>query len=184
VFLFLIIGTLLVLLTLLLSKVLSPKKPSPEKLLSYECGEEPEGSSWIQFNPRFYVIALVFLLFDVEMAFIFPWATVFGQETLIAADARWGWFTLVEMFIFIGILILGLVYVWRKGDLEWIRPQPVRPQVKTAVPLNMYEQLNAEKYSVKPFKAEQQPAEETKAETTAPAPRPAFKPVFRKAVQK
>ena len=184
VFLFLIIGTLLVLLTLLLSKVLSPKKPTPEKLMSYECGEEPEGSSWIQFNPRFYVIALVFLLFDVEMAFIFPWATVFGQETLIAADARWGWFTLVEMFIFIGILILGLVYVWRKGDLEWIRPQPVRPQVKTAVPLNMYEQLNAEKYIVKPFKAEQQPAEETKIETTAPAPRPAFKPVFRKAVQK
>lgn len=184
VFLFLIIGTLLVLLTLLLSKVLSPKKPTPEKLMSYECGEEPEGSSWIQFNPRFYVIALVFLLFDVEMAFIFPWATVFGQETLIAADARWGWFTLVEMFIFIGILILGLVYVWRKGDLEWIRPQPVRPQVKTAVPLNMYEQLNAEKYIVKPFKAEKQPAEETKIETTAPAPRPAFKPVFRKAVQK
>src|SRR3546814_15129306 len=87
-------GTLLVLFTLLLGKVLSPNKPTPEKLSTYECGEEAVGNAWIQFNPRFYVIALIFLLFDVELLFIFPWATVFGQPELIAADPRWGWFAL------------------------------------------------------------------------------------------
>ena len=108
------------------------------------------------------------------MAFIFPWATVFGQETLITADARWGWFTLVEMFIFIGILILGLVYVWRKGDLEWIRPQPIRPQVKTAIPLSIYEQINTQTYTVKPFTAPAEATVETTTETTAPAALPRF----------
>ena len=73
-------GILLVLFTFLLGRILSPKKPTPEKLSTYECGEDTVGSAWIQFNPRFYVIALVFLLFDVELIFIFPWATVFGQE--------------------------------------------------------------------------------------------------------
>jgi NADH:ubiquinone oxidoreductase subunit 3 (subunit A) len=64
------------------------------------------------------------LLFDVEMVFIIPWATIFGSHELIAADARWGKLTLIEMFVFMGILILGLVYVWRKGDLNWIKPDP------------------------------------------------------------
>jgi NADH-quinone oxidoreductase subunit A len=178
----------LLLATFLLSKLLSPNKPNPEKLSSYECGEEPEGNSWIQFNPRFYVIALVFLLFDVEMAFIFPWATIFGQEALIAADPRWGWFTLIEMFIFVGILILGLVYVWKRGDLEWIRPQPNIPTVDTAIPLSVYTRINNEKYTVKAFVAKSEPAaantvEEIKTEAVA-KPKPAFKPTFRKTIEK
>src|SRR5690606_37517302 len=78
-----IIGVLLVSVTMLLAKVLAPNKPNPIKLSTYECGKETTGSAWVQFNPRFYVIALVFLLFDVELIFVFPWATVFGQSELI-----------------------------------------------------------------------------------------------------
>jgi NADH-quinone oxidoreductase subunit A len=184
IFLFIIIGILLVLGTFLLSKIIAPNKPTPEKLTSYECGEEPEGNSWLQFNPRFYVIALVFLLFDVEMAFIFPWATIFGQEALIAADSRWGWFTLTEMFIFIGILILGLVYVWRKGDLEWIRPIPYKPKVDTAIPLSVYDRINTESYTIKPFVSKAEPVLVQEAEASvsesSPKPRPMFKSTFRK----
>ena len=187
IFLFLIVGVVLVLATFFLSKLLAPHKPTPEKLISYECGEEPEGNSWLQFNPRFYVIALVFLLFDVEMAFIFPWATVFGQESLIAADPIWGWFTLTEMFIFVGILILGLVYVWRKGDLEWIRPNPSIPTVNTTIPASVYAHINNEKYIVKAVVTRETVAveESQKKESEVIAkPKPAFKPTFRKTIEK
>ena len=188
VFLFLIVGIIMILGAFLLSKIIAPNKPTPEKLTSYECGEEPEGNSWIQFNPRFYVIALVFLLFDVEMAFIFPWATVFSQEALIAADSRWGWFTLIEMFIFVGILILGLVYVWRRGDLEWIRPKPIVPRIDTTIPQSMYTKINNENYTIKPFIDTNEPALVShvggiEPETVA-KPRPAFKPTFRKTTEK
>ena len=176
-----IVGALLVLFTLLLGKIVSPKNPTPEKLSTYECGEETQGTSWIQFNSRFYVIALVFLLFDVELIFIFPWATVFGQADFVAADARWGWFTLVEMFVFIGILLVGLLYVWRKGDLEWIKPRPVRPQVQVNIPAAAYERLNRERYRVRQFEplTAAQVAAANKTETAGAKP-PAFKPRFKK----
>lgn len=171
-------GVLLVLLTLLLGRIISPTKPTPEKLTTYECGEEPQGNSWIQFNSRFYVIALVFLLFDVELVFIFPWATVFGQPALLAADARWGWFTLAEMAIFVGILIIGLVYVWVKGDLEWIKPKPRIPHVQVNIPHNRYEKLNQEQYTVKNFELVSAGTAEIKTEPEKKSP--AFKPRFRK----
>lgn len=179
VFIYLIIGTLMVLLTLLLGKLLSPRQPSKAKESTYECGEVAQGSSWIQFNARFYVIALVFLLFDVEMVFIFPWTTVFGSGELIAADARWGWYTLIEMFIFIGILIIGLIYVWKKGDLEWIKPAPQTPGFSSTVPLEIYEKINNEVYAVKPFTSvpTQVIKEAAMALTTA---KPTFKPKFLK----
>jgi len=179
VFIYLIIGTLMVLLTLLLGKLISPRKPSAAKESTYECGEVTQGSSWIQFNSRFYVIALVFLLFDVEMVFIFPWTTIFGSRELITADARWGWYTLAEMFIFIGILIVGLVYVWKKGDLEWIKPNPKVPVLDSTVPTEIYEQINKQTYSVKPFVRTfaQRITEPPPAETKA---KPAFKPKFLK----
>jgi NADH-quinone oxidoreductase subunit A len=148
--------------------------------MSYECGEEPVGNSWLQFNSRFYVIALIFLLFDVEMAFIFPWATVFGQPELLQMDARWGWLTFTEMFIFVGILILGLIYVWIKGDLEWIKPMPVLPVVKTGIPASAYEGINREIYSVRAFNSIPVPERQIEGSAAAPAPKPAFKPVFRK----
>lgn len=174
-------GVLLVSLTLLLGKLISPKKPTREKLSTYECGEEPIGSSWVSFNPRFYVIALVFLLFDVELIFIFPWATVFGQSELIAADARWGWFTLIEMAVFAGILIVGLIYVWKKGDLEWVKPQTGLPRVSVNIPASAYDRLNKARYPVRPF----EPVREPKAAAVKPqaddgTKKPAFKPLFRK----
>jgi NADH-quinone oxidoreductase subunit A len=185
IFLFLIIGIVLVSGTLFLSKLLSVNRPTPLKLSSYECGEEPSGNSWLQFNSRFYVIALIFLLFDVEMIFIFPWTTVFGQKALISAAPLWGWLTLIEMFIFVGILLIGLVYVWRKGDLDWIKPEQKLPVVKNAIPLSAYDKINAETYTVKAFSIQTDTNEieamATSAVTTAP--KPAFKPTFRKPPQ-
>ncbi|MXV16271.1 NADH-quinone oxidoreductase subunit A [Hufsiella ginkgonis] len=153
ILLFLITGSVFVLIAFFTARLLSPRKPTPEKLLSYECGEEPTGSSWIQFNPRFYVIALVFLLFDVEMVFIFPWSTIYAQQPLLTAEPAWGWLCLTEMMIFVGILLLGLIYVWKKGDLEWVKPAPITPEVKTGIPPAAYDRLNQQTYQVRKFDA-------------------------------
>lgn len=174
-------GILLVLFTLLLGTILSPKRPTLEKLSTYECGEETVGNAWIQFNPRFYVIALVFLLFDVELLFIFPWATVFGQPELIAADSRWGWFALLEMAIFVGILVIGLVYVWKKGDLEWVKPRPVIPRVDVNIPASAYAKLNSSRYGVRAFSPDNVAPAITKTDSLGgESKKPAFKPVFRR----
>ncbi|WP_134090318.1 NADH-quinone oxidoreductase subunit A [Olivibacter sp. XZL3] len=178
VFVYLLVGTLLVIFTLLLGKLLSPRKPTAAKLSTYECGEVAQGSSWIQFNARFYVVALVFLLFDVEMVFIFPWTTVFGSTALINADERWGWYTLAEMFIFIGILVVGLFYVWKKGDLEWIKPNPIRPALTSTVPVEVYEDINNAHYTVKPFERNNTQGESKQRAKPNVAGRPAFKPKF------
>ncbi len=86
------------------------KKDSPLKRQTYECGEEPEGLAWIQFHPRYYVVALVFVLFDVEAVFLFPWALSLRGLGMLA---------IVDMLIFVGILLLGWVYALRKGALKW-----------------------------------------------------------------
>src|ERR1700761_4518647 len=88
ILIFLITGIIAVAGAFFVTRLLSPNNPNPEKLTSYECGEETTGSAWVPFNSRFYVIALIFLLFDVEMVFILPWATVFGDHTLINNDKR------------------------------------------------------------------------------------------------
>lgn len=171
-----------------INKLVAPHHPNPEKLTSYECGEEPTGNAWLPFNSRFYVIALIFLLFDVEMVFIFPWAVVFGNHDLIAQDHRWGWFALTEMFIFLGILILGLAYVWVKGDLDWIKPNPVIPVTEAKVPQNLYARLNTEQgnFKVKPFSLETSKTTEAiekevvKTEVPSTAPKLKFKPTFKK----
>ena len=171
-----------------INKLIAPHKPNPEKLTSYECGEEPTGNAWLPFNSRFYVIALVFLLFDVEMVFIFPWAIVFGSHEIAKADPRWGWLALTEMFLFLGILILGLAYVWVKGDLDWIKSKPIVPTTDTFIPKSLYEKLNMEQstYKVKEFTAELQPTATASATTDTPATlqnpirKPMFKPTFKK----
>ncbi|RKR82981.1 NADH dehydrogenase subunit A [Mucilaginibacter gracilis] len=186
ILIFLITGFILVGGTLFINRLLAPHNPTPEKLISYECGEEPEGNSWIQFNPKFYVIALVFLLFDVEMVFIFPWATVFGNHEIIKNNPGWGWFSLAEMFVFMGILILGLVYVWVKGDLDWIKAKPLVPTVDTKIPPSVYQKLNLEQgaYKITPFSMATAPVKETAPPVTAPEPatprKPMFKPSFKK----
>jgi NADH-quinone oxidoreductase subunit A len=94
--------------------LISPRRPTEEKASTYECGEDPQGSAWIQFNIRFYVFALIFVIFDVEAAFLIPWAVVFRDFGVLA---------LLEGVVFILILVVALAYVWRKGDLAWVRPE-------------------------------------------------------------
>ena len=132
---------------MLASKIIRPFRPNPEKLSSYECGEEPVGDAWGQFNIKFYIIALIFLVFEVEMIFLFPWATVFGKKEIIeSSNGLWGWFAVVEIFIFVAILILGLVYAWKKGFLDWIQPKQRISDFKSPVPSHLYEELN-QRYS-------------------------------------
>jgi NADH-quinone oxidoreductase subunit A len=114
VLVFMGVGILFLSVSLLLSSLIRPSKYSEEKLIPYECGENPVGSPWIQFNIRFYVFALIFIIFDVEVAFLVPWAVVFKKL---------GMFAFIEGLIFILILAVGLAYVWAKGDLQWIRPE-------------------------------------------------------------
>jgi len=115
VLLFFIVGALIIIAALFTARLLRPDRPSAEKLSTYECGEEPIGDSWVKFNVRFYIIALIFLIFDVEVVFLFPWALVFRKL---------GMFAFIEMMIFLAILIAGYIYVWVKGDLDWDKPRP------------------------------------------------------------
>ncbi len=109
---FVVIGALFTVLTLSASWLLSPKKPSPEKGVTYECGVEPVGSPWIQFRSGYYVFALLYVIFDIEIAFLYPWAVAFGSPGA-------GWFIFFEMLIFISILAGGLAYAWKEGALRW-----------------------------------------------------------------
>jgi NADH-quinone oxidoreductase subunit A len=111
-FLVIIVGFLV--FNLLFWKVIRPSRHSEEKLTTYECGENPQGSAWVQFNIRFYVFALLFIIFDVEAVFLLPWAVVFK---------RLGFLAYIEGLVFVGILVVALAYVWRKGDLEWVRAE-------------------------------------------------------------
>jgi NADH:ubiquinone oxidoreductase subunit 3 (subunit A) len=113
VLIFFVVGFIFLAITLLLSRLIQPEgKAGADKYIPYECGELPEGSAWIRFNIRFYVLALIFIIFDVEVVFLLPWAVVFK---------RLGAFAFIEGLIFIGILLVGLAYVWKKGDLDWVK---------------------------------------------------------------
>ena len=115
---FLVVAVGFLAVNLLLWKILRPSRFSEEKLTTYECGENPVGSAWVQFNIRFYVFALIFIIFDVEAVFLLPWAVVFRR----LADEQ-GLLPFVEGLVFIVILVVALAYVWRKGDLEWVRAE-------------------------------------------------------------
>jgi len=93
-----------------LGHVLGPQRPSITKLEAFECGNPPSGSAWGRFPVRFYVTAILFIVFDVEVVFLYPWAVTFRSL---------GWFGLIEMLVFVAVLALALLYVWRKGALEW-----------------------------------------------------------------
>jgi NADH-quinone oxidoreductase subunit A len=180
---FVSVGGLFLLGNLLLGKLIRPNRPSPEKGDIYECGEKPVGTAWVQFDLRFYVVALLFIIFDVEVAFFFPWAAVFGKATNLADEqfavvtraesgaveltpqARWmyqefgvrnptapttvpaslathvgpgddlarssatihagarqlAWLTIVDIAAFFAVLMIGFAYVWKRGDLDWVR---------------------------------------------------------------
>ncbi|WP_367285764.1 NADH-quinone oxidoreductase subunit A [Arcicella rosea] len=147
ILLFIISAIVFVAVILFLAKLIRPNRPNEEKLTTYESGEEPDGNANVRFNIRFYVIALIFILFDVELIFLFPWATVFGNKRLIAeTDGLWGWFSLVEMFVFVGVLLIGLAYAWIKGHLDWVRPEVKTTEYESKIPTSLYDKIN-QKYS-------------------------------------
>jgi NADH:ubiquinone oxidoreductase subunit 3 (subunit A) len=107
---FMIVAIVLPSAALVMARLLGPKKPSPIKQQTYECGIETVGESWVQFKAQYYVYALAFVVFDVEVVFLYPWARAYAQLPLFAT---------LEGALFILILALGLLYAWRKGALEW-----------------------------------------------------------------
>ncbi len=123
VLVFAAVGIVFVFANLILGSIIRPKRKTDEGLETYECGEETIGSAWIQFDIRYYTVALVYVIFAVEIAFLFPWALVLRdavRDTGAAAGTGIGAFVLIEGVIFIVILFLGLAYVWAKGDLDWV----------------------------------------------------------------
>lgn len=128
---------------LIISRFLRPNNPNAEKLKPYESGEEPTGDAWGCFHVRFYIVAIIFLLFDVELVFLFPWARIFMPDGLMQiSQNQWGWFMLAEMGVFVAILALGLAWAWAKGYLDWIKPEPQIPVSDSPVPKEMYEAFN------------------------------------------
>ncbi len=149
VLLYIVTGVLFVFIALLVSRMIRPSRPNPEKLSSYESGEEAIGAPWTQFNTRFYIIAIVFLLFEVEIVFLFPWSTIFADKELNAGtQGAWGWFALLEMFVFIIVLAVGLAYAWVNGHLNWVNPDPKPTPFESNVPRALYDRIN-EQYKKK-----------------------------------
>lgn len=111
VFLFSIISIVFVTIVTIVPRILSPKGLGEKKLTTYECGEEPIGDAWIQFNVRYYLVALLFVAFDVEVFFLIPWAMVYKN---LQGLIFW-----LEVFLFLAILVLALAYAWAKGVFEW-----------------------------------------------------------------
>lgn len=108
---FLIVSAFLPAAAILIAAILSPRKPNKIKNSTYECGIETVGETWVQFKAQYYIFALLFLVFDVETIFLYPWAVAYQQLTL---------FGVLEAVLFVAILLVGLLYAWRKGALEWI----------------------------------------------------------------
>ena len=107
---FVLVALLFGVATLFLSYLVQPKYPEPEKLTSYECGSEPFSDARMPFPVRYYIFAMLFVIFDIEVIFLYPWAVVFSKIELIG---------LIEMLVFIGLFLVAYVYAWRKGALEW-----------------------------------------------------------------
>jgi NADH-quinone oxidoreductase subunit A len=156
---FLVIGSFFLFIHLMMGKAIRPAKAEGGKEAIYECGEPTVGSAWIQFDLRYYVVALLFVVFDVEVAFFFPWAVVFGnlnalakpdvdqadtanrqvisatllpglpslddskQSPIISPETAksWAWVSFVDILVFFGVLMVGFAYLWRRGDIDWVR---------------------------------------------------------------
>jgi NADH-quinone oxidoreductase subunit A len=185
ILLFLVVGIGFILVHLLAGKLIRPAKPDAEKLTIYECGEPTIGSAWVQFDLRFYVVALLFVIFDVEVVFFFPWAVVFGKATTLARaslpdatraqltkellpasaaayigreqkelppvspQAAWelAWLAFWDILVFFGVLLVGFAYLWKRGDLDWVRStlaeQPGTAGTKLDLPTDQTEELVA-----------------------------------------
>jgi len=110
ILLFIFVALVFGVATLLLSYLVQPKYPEPEKVSTYECGSEPFSDARMPFPVRYYIFAMLFVIFDIEVIFLYPWAVVFTKIELIG---------LIEMLVFIGLFLVAYVYAWRKGALEW-----------------------------------------------------------------
>ena len=143
VLVFAAVGLVFVFANLIVATLIRPARTSDEGLETYECGEETIGNAWIRFDIRYYTVALVYVVFAVEIAFLFPWALVLREALAGVGEAAGkgiGLFALVEGILFVAILFLGLVYVWVKGDLDWVlsytgktwQPRERAPRVKLA----------------------------------------------------
>ncbi|MFO0813463.1 MAG: NADH-quinone oxidoreductase subunit A [Gemmatales bacterium] len=159
---FLLVGIAFVFVNLTLGSLLRPRVKNVEKDIPYECGEDPVGSAWVQFDLRFYVVALLFVIFEVELVFFFPWATLFGKlnaasvpeantTTLTPALApqappgtiidpgsanMTAWLVFAEMLVFFMMLLVAYAYLWRRGDLNWVRASAVeQARQKTSLPM-------------------------------------------------
>src|SRR5881398_3715402 len=123
---FLAFGAVFVFANLILGYFARPQIPNAEKLTVYECGEPTIGNSWVQFDLRFYIVALVYLIFDVEVALFYPWAVAYGSADQVGAANGMSTFevrqvALVDMLFFFGVLLVGFAYLWRFGYLDWVR---------------------------------------------------------------
>jgi len=116
VLVFIAVGLAFGVVPILLGWVVAPQRPDSEKLSAFECGFEPFEDARMKFDVRYYLIAILFILFDLEIAFLFPWATIF-REIVATPDVRM--FGFLEMLVFIGILVVGYIYAWVKGALDW-----------------------------------------------------------------
>ena len=123
---FVAFGAIFVLANLIAGAFARPNVPNPEKATVYECGEPVIGSSWVQFDLRFYIVALVYLIFDVEVALFYPWAVAYGSAPALAESI--GMTTralrsvaIVDMLFFFGVLLVGFAYLWKRGDIDWVR---------------------------------------------------------------
>ena len=124
IFVFFAAGLLFVLLTMSLVRIVAPRRPNREKNKTYECGEEPVGSGWLNFNARFYLIAILFIIFDVEIVLVFPVIVRFRDHLMKGS----GLVAFMDIFVFAAVLFLGLIYAWKNGYLEWLRG--VRKQLR------------------------------------------------------
>lgn len=123
VLVFCAVGIVFVFVNTIIGAIVRPKRKTDKGLEVYECGEETIGEAWVQFDIRYYTVALVYVVFAVEIAFLFPWAIVVGDSIAgvgYAGEAGIGMFAILEGVVFIAILFLGLIYVWAKGDLDWV----------------------------------------------------------------
>jgi NADH-quinone oxidoreductase subunit A len=127
---FLAMAFVIVGIALLLGRFVRPSNPDPVKSQTYECGEQPIGSGWFNFNPRFYQLALLFLVFDVEIALTWPVAVVARRWI---AEGR-GWLAVIEILLFIAIMVAALAFLWGRGDLDWMREIGVLPHDDESVP--------------------------------------------------
>ena len=163
------VGFVFVFANLILASILRPKRKTDIGLETYECGEETIGDAWIQFDIRYYTVALVYVIFAVEIAFLFPWALVLKDavaDTGAAQGSGIGVFVLVEGFLFVVILFLGLAYVWAKGDLDWVlsynRSNYQPPELRAKVSLPQVKDIQAAQEAAKA--SEPKPAPDTDEE--------------------